>query len=58
MSVHPDRKAWRVRYRDASGRQRSRTFARKGDATDVRPRNGAAPASSARRSRPSLTARR
>ena len=32
MSVHPDRKAWRVRYRDASGRQRSRTFARKGDA--------------------------
>jgi integrase len=32
MSVHPDRKAWRVRYRDASGRQRSRSFARKGDA--------------------------
>ncbi len=33
MSVHPDRKAWRVRYRDASGRQRSRSFARKGDAS-------------------------
>ena len=32
MSVHPDRKAWRVRYRDTSGRQRSRTFARKRDA--------------------------
>ena len=32
MSVHSDRKAWRVRYRDASGRQRSRTFQRKGDA--------------------------
>ena len=33
MSVHPDRKTWRVRYRDASGRQRSRTLARgKGDA--------------------------
>src|SRR5436190_2712901 len=32
MSVHPDRKAWRVRYRDPSGRMRSRTFARKGDA--------------------------
>jgi hypothetical protein len=32
MSVHPNRKAWRVRYRDASGYQRSRSFARKGDA--------------------------
>lgn len=32
MSVHPDRNAWRVRYREASGRQRSRTFQRKGDA--------------------------
>jgi integrase len=32
LSVHPDRKAWRVRYRDPSGRQRSRTFTRKGDA--------------------------
>jgi integrase len=32
MSVHPDRTAWRVRYRDASGKQRSRTFARRSDA--------------------------
>jgi integrase len=32
MSVHLDRKAWRVRYRDANGRQRSRSFDRKGDA--------------------------
>jgi hypothetical protein len=32
MSVHADRKAWRERYRDASGRQRSRSFARKSDA--------------------------
>ena len=32
MSVHPDRRRWRVRYRDASGRQRSRSFVRKGDA--------------------------
>lgn len=32
MSVHPDRKSWRVRYRDGNGRQRSRTFDRKGDA--------------------------
>jgi integrase len=32
MSVHPDRTAWRVRYRDASGRQHSRSFTRKGDA--------------------------
>lgn len=32
MSVHPDRKSWRVRYRDSAGKQRSRTFARKGDA--------------------------
>ena len=32
MSIQRDRKAWRVRYRDPSGRQRSRTFTRKGDA--------------------------
>jgi integrase len=32
MSVHRDREAWRVRYRDAGGRQRSRSFSRKGDA--------------------------
>lgn len=32
MSVHQNRNAWRVRYRDASGRQRSRSFTRKGDA--------------------------
>lgn len=32
MSVHQDRNSWRVRYRDAGGRQRSRTFTRKGDA--------------------------
>src|SRR5689334_1618685 len=32
MSIHKDRKSWRVRYRDASGRQQSRTFARKDDA--------------------------
>ena len=32
MSIHPDRNAWRVRYRDPSGRMRSRSFTRKGDA--------------------------
>lgn len=34
MSVHRDRENWRVKYRDASGRQRSRSFTRKGDAND------------------------
>src|SRR5262249_54558324 len=32
MSIQRDRKAWRVRYRDPSGRQRSRTCERKEDA--------------------------
>jgi hypothetical protein len=32
VSVHADRKGYRVRWRDSSGRQRSRSFTRKGDA--------------------------
>ena len=32
-SIHRDRDAWRVRWRDASGRQHSQTFTRKADAT-------------------------